>query len=127
MIGSSAAKYLSQRSRELDMEVSIAVIGVEDPDKENSVYGAWHDEGRITRLLDKSACWRELAEKSLLRYRQIEEDSGIAFYQEVGFLSLIDDQYTDTDKLEQALEKLTRSGYKYENIKDNTRYCVLCR
>ena len=78
-------------------------------------------------MLDKSDCWRELAERNLLRYRQIEEDSGIAFYTEVGFLSLIDDQYKNTDQLEQALEKLTRSGYKYEEIKDNTRYCVLCR
>ena len=48
MIGSSAAKYLSQRSRELDMKVSIAIIGVKEPG-ENSLYGAWNDEGRITR------------------------------------------------------------------------------
>ena len=76
-------------------------------------------------MLDKSDCWRELAERSVLRYRQIEEDSGIAFYREVGFLSLIDDQYKDTDKLGQALERLSSSGYKYEDVKDNTRYRVL--
>ena len=79
----------------------------------------------VGRLLDKSDCWRELAERSVLRYRQIEEDSGIAFYREVGFLSLIDDQYKDTDKLGQALERLSSSGYKYEDVKDNTRYRVL--
>ena len=108
-------------------------------DDANCLYGAWHDEGRITRwgkfifrvwnspgrcgyrLIDKSDCWRELAERSLLRYRQIEEDSGVQFYHEVGFLSLIDDKYKDTEKLQQALEKLNSLGYKYEDIIDNTR------
>ena len=73
------------------------------------------------RLIDKSDCWRELAERSLLRFRQIEEASGTKFYHEVGFLSLIDDKYKDTEKLQQALEKLNSLGYKYEDIIDNTR------
>ena len=105
-------------------------------DDNNGLYGAWHDEGRITRwekflishlkfrffrLIDKSDCWRELAERSLLRFRQIEEASGTKFYHEVGFLSLIDDKYKDTEKLQQALEKLNSLGYKYEDIIDNTR------
>ena len=57
-------------------------------------------------MLDKSDCWRELAERSILRYREIEEASGVNFYHEVGFLSLIDDQYKDTEKLQRALAKL---------------------
>ena len=76
---------------------------------------------RFFRLIDKSDCWRELAERSLLRFRQIEEASGTKFYHEVGFLSLIDDKYKDTEKLQQALEKLNSLGYKYEDIIDNTR------
>ena len=75
-------------------------------------------------MLDKSDCWRELAERSILRYRQIEEASGVSFYQEVGFLSLIDDKYKDTEKLRIALEKLQSSGYRYEEIRDNTRLDV---
>ena len=75
-------------------------------------------------MLDKSDCWRELAERSILRYRQIEEASGVSFYQEVGFLSLIDDKYKDTEKLQKALEKLQSSGYRYEEIRDNTRLDV---
>ena len=71
--------------------------------------------------MDKSDCWGELAERSLLRYREIEEASGVAFYQEVGFLSLIDDKYQDTEKLRQASEKLHSLGYKCEDIVDNTR------
>ena len=46
----------------------------------------------MSRLLDKSDCWRNLAEKSLLRYEMIEYESGIKFYNECGFLSLIDDK-----------------------------------
>ena len=46
----------------------------------------------ISRLLDKSDCWRNLAEKSLLRYEMIEYESGIKFYNECGFLSLIDEK-----------------------------------
>ena len=71
--------------------------------------------------MDKSDCWGELAERSLLRYREIEEANGLAFYQEVGFLSLIDDKYQDTEKLHQASEKLHSLGYKCEDIVDNTR------
>ena len=50
MIGSSAAKYICEKSKELGMNVKVAVIGVEEAGGENSLYGAWHDEGRITRL-----------------------------------------------------------------------------
>ena len=55
----------------------------------------------------------------------MEEASGINFYHEVGFLSLLDDKYKDTEKLQQALEKLHSLGYKYEDIRDNTRWTVL--
>ena len=44
------------------------------------------------RLLDNSFCWRKLAEESLLRYKDIENESNICFYEEVGYLSLIDEK-----------------------------------
>ena len=44
------------------------------------------------RLLDRSEVWGRLAEQSLLRYRAIEQEAGIKFYSECGFLSLIDDK-----------------------------------
>ena len=46
----------------------------------------------MSRLLDKSDCWRNLAERSLMRYELIEDESGIKFYNECGFLSLIDEK-----------------------------------
>ena len=49
MVGSSAAKYIAQRSRDLERNINVAIIGVEEPGEEEPLYGAWHDEGRITR------------------------------------------------------------------------------
>ena len=43
-------------------------------------------------MLDRSEVWGRLAERSLLRYRAIEQEAGIKFYSECGFLSLIDDK-----------------------------------
>lgn len=43
-------------------------------------------------MIDKSDCWRNLAEQSLLRYEKIEKESDMKFYKEVGFLTLIDEK-----------------------------------
>ena len=50
------------------------------------MYAAWYDEGRITRCSDPDPTWATLAKKSIDTYRQIEEESNIKFYQEVGHL-----------------------------------------
>jgi flavin-dependent dehydrogenase len=57
MIGSSAAKYVAQ-----DVENSI-LIGPKF--EQDGVYGAWHDEGRITKKLYESPIWRELGKLHL--------------------------------------------------------------
>jgi len=113
MIGSSAAKHTAKICSEKNINARIALIGVAEEDQpESHLYGAWSDEARITRLLDKSDCWRNLAEKSLLRYELIEDESGIKFYNECGFLSLIDEQYEDQENLDRAMAILLESGYK---------------
>ena len=52
MIGSSAAKYMSEDS------VKTILIGPSEP--QSGIHGAWFDEGRITRKLDKNHVWRNL-------------------------------------------------------------------
>ncbi len=52
MIGSSCAKYVSQ-----DVE-NCLLVGPKF--HQEGIYGAWHDEGRITRKLDKNPIWRHL-------------------------------------------------------------------
>ena len=52
MIGSSAAKYVSEDS------IKTILIGPSEP--QSGIHGAWFDEGRITRKLDKNQVWRNL-------------------------------------------------------------------
>ena len=54
MIGSSAAKYMSEDS----YSVKTILIGPSEP--QSGIHGAWFDEGRITRKLDKNQVWRNL-------------------------------------------------------------------
>ena len=70
----------------------------------------------ITRLIDRSYCWRKLAEESIRRYRDIEQEAGVGIYDEVGYLSLIDDNYKDLDSLKKAVNDLIKSGYKCQEI-----------
>ena len=42
MIGSSTAKYVSKLC-----QGKVGIVGVEEGDK--NIFGAWHDEARITR------------------------------------------------------------------------------
>merc|ERR1712079_814848 len=54
MIGSSAVKYMSEDS----YSVKTILIGPSEP--QSGIHGAWFDEGRITRKLDKNHVWRNL-------------------------------------------------------------------
>ena len=41
------------------------------------IHGAFHDEGRITRLMDSDFIWGVLGKRSIDRYRDIERESGM--------------------------------------------------
>ena len=116
MIGSSAAKWIAQISE--GIEGRVALVGESEPHKkeEGDIFGAWFDEGRITRVLDRNDAWRLLAEKSIARYRDIEERAGIPFYEEVGFLSLVDDNIKDKTGLENAVKSIRQLGYQCDLV-----------
>jgi len=117
MIGSSTAKYVAKICSQKTEQMKIAIVGYNEKEcKDHDLQGAWHDEARITRLLDNSFCWRKLAEESLLRYKDIENESNICFYEEVGYLSLIDEKYENFEKLQEAVEVLQKSGYSCEKV-----------
>ena len=42
----------------------------------NEVFGAHYDEGRITRGTDRYPVWAILAQRSIRRYRELEQLSG---------------------------------------------------
>ena len=60
MIGSSAAKYMSEDT----YSVKTILIGPSEP--QSGIHGAWFDEGRITRKLDKNHVWRNLGRLNIL-------------------------------------------------------------
>ena len=41
-----------------------------------SIWGAHYDEGRITRMSDPNWVWSLLAQRSIQRYRQLEQETG---------------------------------------------------
>ncbi|KAH3842369.1 N-methyl-L-tryptophan oxidase-like [Dreissena polymorpha] len=100
MIGSAAARHAS-----LIPGVKLCLVGPSEPQNRASVdhgiFGAWYDEGRITRCSDPDPVWAKLAQESIKRYRDIERASGIAFYSEVGALMV---GKTDTSYITSVLK-----------------------
>ncbi len=83
LIGSAAVRYLSQWSNR------VAVIGPDEPADQtthNGVFASHYDQGRLTRLISRDVVWSRLARMSIDKYRWLEEQSGIPFYNPVGML-----------------------------------------
>ena len=83
MMGAAAARHLARQSN------GVAVIGPDEPEDRKThegVFGSHYDEGRITRTMDPDANWARLANRSIARYRELERESGVAFYSQVGCL-----------------------------------------
>ena len=108
MIGSSAAKWAA----EMSPDGGVLLVG----EGEDGLYRAWSDEGRITRVFDLNPNWRELAAESIKRYKDIEKESGIMFFHEVGYLTLVDENYPNPKKLTDTAEELNNTGYTCKKI-----------
>jgi sarcosine oxidase len=84
MFGSAAAKHLAQAGAE------VLVIGPAEPEVSTEVtrysFGAHFDEARITRRLGWDPVWGALDSRSLTRFRDMEDESGIGFFHECGSL-----------------------------------------
>jgi sarcosine oxidase len=94
LMGAAAARHLAAASQ------SVAVVGPDEPAQRathEGIFGSHYDEGRITRILDPDPIWARLAQRSLGRYRDLEAQSGIAFYHEVGHLMVGPEPEVDTD------------------------------
>jgi sarcosine oxidase len=88
MFGAAAAKYLSKNG------ARVAIIGPAEPqDKQTAdvqrAFGAYYDQARITRRLGWDDVWGATDSRSLERFRQIEDESGIPFFFEQGSLVLM--------------------------------------
>lgn len=83
MIGSAAARHLAEAGYD------VILIGPSEPDdksKHSGAFASHYDAGRITRGLATDPFWAQASLASIARYRQIEADSGISFYNNVGCL-----------------------------------------
>lgn len=83
MMGASAARHLAEQSD------GVGLIGPGEPaDIKNheGVFASHYDAARITRTIDSNADWARLANRSIARYAEIERESGVEFYGEVGCL-----------------------------------------
>ena len=90
LIGSAAARHLSAAGKD------VILIGPSEPaDKRRhrGVFASHYDEGRITRKNALDPFWVEVSTASIARYRDIEAQSGIKFFSEVGALMAGPDAY----------------------------------
>lgn len=96
LIGSAAARHLSAQGHQ------VTLVGPDEPADRKThtgVFASHYDEGRITRGLDPWPFWSIVSRASIARYRQIEADSGIAFYTEAGSLMAGPDGSAPMDRL----------------------------
>mgnify|MGYP002388118845 CR=1 FL=1 len=85
LIGAAAARHLARQTD------GVVLIGPDEPPvraDHRDVFGSHYDEGRIYRILDSDPIWARLAERSIARYAEIEEQSGLRFQQQVGMLAV---------------------------------------
>ncbi|WP_320196414.1 NAD(P)/FAD-dependent oxidoreductase [Agrobacterium rosae] len=83
MMGAAAARHLAEHTD------GVALIGPREPadiKSHTGVFASHYDAARITRTIDSSADWARLANRSIARYAEIERESGVEFYGEVGCL-----------------------------------------
>ena len=89
LMGSAALRHLTVGFPQL----KVCVIGPDEPLERKShqgVFASHYDQGRITRVLDPSPIWGQLARESIKRYPKIEADSGVGFHHRAGCLRATD-------------------------------------
>jgi len=85
LLGSAAARHLAE------MGLNVLLLGPDEPpvrSEHSGVFGSHYDSGRITRIIDTDLYCARIAEASIARYRDLEESSGIDFFEDVGHLAI---------------------------------------
>ncbi|KAG8182835.1 hypothetical protein JTE90_000442 [Oedothorax gibbosus] len=117
MFGSAAARHAST-----DPSIKVCLVGPAEPTtpeerSRRSFFGAHYDEGRITRVLDAVPACQILAKHSIGRLRELEEVSGMSFYNPVGciFMGGKNSNYMTEIDLAGRAEKVPLVYYHDEN------------
>ncbi|MET0173365.1 MAG: FAD-dependent oxidoreductase [Agrobacterium vaccinii] len=115
MMGAAAARHLTGKSD------GVALIGPGEPaDIKNhtGVFASHYDAARITRTIDGNADWARLANRSIARYAEIERESGVKFYGEVGCLIVGKKRGTGFDYIENVCAAAETLGVETEILDD---------
>jgi sarcosine oxidase len=115
MMGAAAARHLAGSGE------GIALIGPGEPaDIKNhtGVFASHYDAARITRTIDGNADWARLANRSIARYTEIERESGVEFYGEVGCLIVGKKRGTGFDYIENVCAAAETLGVETEILDD---------
>ncbi len=89
LMGSAALRHLALSCP--DMKVcGIGPAEPRDRKTHQGVFASHYDQGRITRILDPSPLWGQLARDSIVRYPAIEAESGVIFHHRAGCLRATD-------------------------------------
>ena len=96
LIGSATARQLAKAG------ASVVLIGPGEPEdhhSHNGVFGSHYDSGRIVRILDPDPYYAKISKSSIEQYRMLENQTGISFFHEVGYLSVTNnnDYYADVE------------------------------
>ncbi|ARO30945.1 FAD dependent oxidoreductase protein [Rhizobium sp. NXC14] len=103
LMGAAAARHLARQTD------GVAVIGPDEPGDRKAhqgVFASHYDEGRITRTIDPDRNWALLANRSIGRYREIANESGIDFYREAGCVVVAPDGSDYLERTRQAAVSL---------------------
>lgn len=115
LTGSAAARHLAEQV------AGVVLIGPYEPvDRatHQGVFASHYDEGRITRTIDPDENWARLANRSIVRYRDIEARSGMTFFAERGCLISGLGAGRSQQHMVNVREAAERLGVAYERLDD---------
>lgn len=115
MLGSAAAKYLSQAG------LDVLIVGPAEPEPgkkaSQNAFGAHFDEARITRRLGWDEVWENLDALSQGRFDDIEQQSGIHFSHGCGSLAIF--ATSIASRTEAMLNQAKLDGIEVERLTEN--------
>ena len=85
LIGSAAARHLATKG------ASVVLVGPSEPANlktHTGVFSSHYDSARIVRILDTLAHNCQISTAAIERFRPLEKETGINFFQEVGYLAV---------------------------------------
>ncbi|XP_070542982.1 monomeric sarcosine oxidase-like [Ptychodera flava] len=85
-MGSAAARHVTL----LNPRLKVCLIGPKEPEDRlacsHNIFGSHYDEGRVITVLLEDPVWNELTRRSVKRYRDLEQKTGIEFFTDTGQL-----------------------------------------